>query len=194
MVGTGVPTPSNARRSRGFTLVELMSTLAIAAIVLTQLVPPFQGLVQDSRRAARVNALLTGLSQARAKSIYSGHNVILCPSTDGVICAKTPRWDQGWIVYLDRNADGTRTPDETVLRHQQPMQGGAILTSKARTRITFRSAGTRLNPGSSAGSNATFTFCDPRGPEHIAAVILSNTGRPRTVNPAPAAIAARCSK
>lgn len=102
------------------------------------------------------------------------------------------RWDLGWIAFLDRNANGARDPGDDLLRVEQRSRGGAIITSTARTRITFRSTGTRLNPGSSAGSNTTFTVCDPRGADHTMAVTLSNTGRARTLKPAPPAKAALC--
>lgn len=178
--------------SGGFTLIELVTTLAIAAILVTSVVPSMQSMVNDTRMASRVNTLVSGLAAARAKTIYSGYNVVLCPSLDGKTCWKDMHWQRGWIAFLDRNADGNRDASDEVLRYQQASTGGEILTSKARTRIIFRSLGTRLNPGSSGGSNATFTFCDPRGPEHAVAVVLSNTGRPRTVNPAPSEKAALC--
>lgn len=180
-------------RAGGFTLSELLITLGITGVLVTGVVPTMQRMVSNARMTTRVNAIVTSLAQARAKSIYSGHHVVLCPSTDGEQCRKEVRWDRGWIVFLDRNANRVRDGNEQLLRYEQAKAGGEILTSKARTRITFRSTGTRLNPGSSAGSNATFTFCDPRGPAHAVAVSLSNTGRPRLIKPAPAAKAALCS-
>lgn len=188
----GFTLPTGKHHGNGFTLIELVITLAVVTILITSVAPSMAGLINDTRMATRVNVLVTTLAQARAKSVFSGHNAVICPSTDGIGCNRSFHWESGWITFLDENADGAPDPDEQRLNHQQATRGGAILTTAARTRITFRSSGTRLNPGSSAGSNTTFTFCDPRGPEHAVAVVLSNTGRPRIVDPAEPRHAARC--
>ncbi len=100
----------------GFTLIELMVTLAVAAILLTGVVPMFENVINDTRTTSRANAIVGGLGFARATSVYSGKNVVLCPSTDGQHCWRSMHWDRGWIAFLDRNANGVRDTADDLLR------------------------------------------------------------------------------
>lgn len=160
-------------RHRGFTLAELVFTLAIAAGLLGWGVPAFLDASRDAERTREVNQLVQAVHLARNEAIKRNAVVSLCPSTDGERCAPggTP-WQEGWIVFLngDRDAPAVRDPDEELLQVYAPWASGAVFANRGT--LSFR-------PYGQMGVTARFTFCDRRGPRAARAVIISQTGRPR---------------
>jgi type IV fimbrial biogenesis protein FimT len=108
---------------RGFTLVELMLALVVAAILLSVAIPSFTGIVRDNRMASAVNALSGAIHLARTEAIRRNTRVTLCKSNDGSSCANNGSWEQGWIVFAEDgntagNTYGARDANETILRIQ----------------------------------------------------------------------------
>src|SRR5580693_2093144 len=92
----------------GFTMVELLMTIAIAAIVAMIAIPSFQYITNSNRVAAEVNGLLGDLQFARAEAINTGQDVTVCLSAGGQTCDTTANtWQTGWIVYLNPTGTGT---------------------------------------------------------------------------------------
>jgi len=160
--------------ARGFTLVELMSTLAVGAVLVGTAVPGFHGLVAKSHMAGEVNDLVSHLYLARSEAVKRFSPAVLCPSSNGSDCLNQPEWHHGYILFADENNDGQRDADETLLKvHQGATSGLTALSSVYRKRVIYRPN------GMSGGANLTVTFCDPNGATSPKAVIVSNTGRPR---------------
>lgn len=160
-------------RHQGFTLAELVFTLAIATGLLGWGVPTFLEVRRDVERTREVNQLVHSVHLARNEAIKRNGVVSLCPSTDGEACAPagTP-WHEGWIVFVngDRDSPAARDPGEQLLQVQAPWVAGSVLANRAT--LSFR-------PYGQTGVTASFTFCDARGPRAARAVIISQTGRPR---------------
>ena len=160
-------------RQRGFSLPELVFTVAIAAGLLGFGIPTFRDLGRDSARTREVNQLVHAVHLARSEAIKRNGVVSLCPSTDGDRCAAAgTSWDSGWIVFvnLDRDSPAVREDGESLLRAYARWDAGSIQANRAT--LSFR-------PFGQSGVTATFTFCDPRGAAAARAVIISQTGRPR---------------
>ncbi len=88
------------RRSGGFTLVELMVTILIVAVLAAIALPSFRNVIQRNRVAAASNDLLASLSYARNTAITRGQLVSMCPSADGSSCTSAGQaFEPGWIVY-----------------------------------------------------------------------------------------------
>lgn len=175
-------------RYAGFTLIELLIGLAIAAILFGVALPAFSSGVAAARASDARSALLASLMTASHKGALTGTRAVLCPSTDGQTCVVgSPDWSQGWIVFLDRNANRERGADETLV-HQQPalLDGVRLRSTTGRTRIVFQSN------GGNAGSNVTFTLCDGRGPAKAQSLVMNNAGRLREAEPNPTHVAATC--
>jgi len=86
-------------RSAGFTMIELMMTIAIATIVMTLAIPSFRYVTNSNRIASEINGLLGDLQFARAEAIKEGQPVTVCVSTDSATCsANNTAWQSGWIV------------------------------------------------------------------------------------------------
>lgn len=83
---------------RGFTLIELMVTIAILAVLLGVGVPSFRSMIESSRLSAVSNDLLTGLQFARSEAIKRGILVVLCSTNDQDSCSTNPKWSSGWVA------------------------------------------------------------------------------------------------
>lgn len=156
---------------RGLTLIELLIVVAVAAVLYGVAVPALSGGLEAARGADARSALLSSLMAASNRAALTGTRGVLCPSFDGHICADSPDWSRGWLVFLDANASREYETGETLLRIQPALEGRVRLRSTVgRTRIVFQ------GNGGNAGSNVTFTLCDGRGPAKARALILSNVG------------------
>jgi type IV fimbrial biogenesis protein FimT len=96
-------------RQSGFTMVEMIMTVAVGAILLTVGIPSFRYITNSNRIAAEINGLLGDLQFARSEAIKEGQNVTVCMSKAGLTCDTTGNaWNSGWIVYS--NPTGSTTP------------------------------------------------------------------------------------
>ncbi|MFD2425650.1 GspH/FimT family pseudopilin [Ralstonia solanacearum] len=97
-------------RARGFTLVELVVTIAIVAILVTLAAPSFRSTIQSARTSIEVNSLVNDLQFARSEAIKRGQPVSICVSSDGATClansSSNNKWQVGWIVFNDVNGSG----------------------------------------------------------------------------------------
>ena len=160
------------RGSQGVTLLELIVTIGIVAILSAIAAPSFANFRHDSQRATAVNGFLHGVFLARSESIKRGQVVTLCKSRDGVSCAANAQWHDGWIVFVntDRDELPVRDEDEDIIFVNGGWDGGTITSNRAA--YSFR-------PYRQGVVNGTIVFCDPRGSAHARAIIVSHTGRPR---------------
>ena len=113
---------STRLRQHGFTLLEILVTLAIVAIVAALAVPSMSGVLGKSELSATSNRLVYSLQSARSEAIKRVTPVSLCPSADpdaaDPVCGGT--YTQGWIVFVDVNGNGARNgaADEIILRNE----------------------------------------------------------------------------
>ncbi|MGQ4661278.1 GspH/FimT family pseudopilin [Lysobacter sp. F6437] len=108
---------SASRTIRGFTLVELMITIAVMAIGLALAYPSFSSVFRSNRVATRTNTLIASLNLARTEAIRSNRGAGVCSSADGSSC-NGANWDAGWLVFTDMDADGQMDADaDTVVRY-----------------------------------------------------------------------------
>jgi len=159
--------------SRGLTLIELMSSIAIVAI-LVAVGFPFVGHFYTSQRiTSQVNILSAGLALTRSAAIKRNQHVVLCKSPDGSHCQRTgASWQEGWLVFVDMDHDRKRGQAERILYINGPFAEGLTLKYAAfgsRHYVAYR-------PSGFTRTNGTFTLCDPRYPESAK---VMKTGRVR---------------
>ena len=167
---------------RGVTLLELIVTLAIVAIVATLGVPGFQQMLRNNRLSTQTNEFLAALSLARSEAIKRGVRVSLCKSADGANCITSGGYQQGWIVFVDSsNPPGATTPTvdagEVVLRVYAALPGRLALTgnSTVQSYVSYVAGGMSqlLSGGFQAG---TLTLCAT--PE-ARLIVINSMGRAR---------------
>ncbi len=125
----------------GFTLIELMVTLLVAALILTVAVPDFRSMMQRNRVAAAANAIVGALAYARSAAVNRGVNVTVCPSTTGTGCTSGAGFQQGWIVFTDAGTPGVVDGSDQVLRVGDPPAVTVVSSGFSNAYITFSSAG-----------------------------------------------------
>lgn len=96
------------RRMTGFTVVELMITLVIGAILLAIAIPNFTSMVQASRAQSMADDFASALNFTRTESLKLGTRVTICASSDGSSC--TGAWNEGWIIFQDYAATDKDAP------------------------------------------------------------------------------------
>ncbi|PZO64926.1 MAG: pre-pilin like leader sequence [Pseudoxanthomonas suwonensis] len=102
------------RKTRGFTLVELMVTVLVLAIAVGLAWPSYQNVIRSNRITSTNNEFITLISYARTESIRNSRGSGLCLSQDGTQC--DGGFADGWIVWPDLNANRTKDADEQALR------------------------------------------------------------------------------
>jgi type IV fimbrial biogenesis protein FimT len=159
---------------KGFTIVELLVVFSIAALLVTVAVPSMNYLVSSNRLIASINALVSNLQFARSEAVKRSSIITLCISSTGAQCVNSGDWEQGWIVFIDADADGSVDAGvDTILRVQSAMRGNITIRGDANVtnRISFN------NRGFATGFNGTVTFCNEYGATEARGIVTSNLGR-----------------
>jgi type IV fimbrial biogenesis protein FimT len=142
------------RNSSGFTITELVVTMAIAGILATVAVPSFNSLVAGQRARTYASELYATLVRTRSEAIGRNANITLSPKSSG--------WSTGWQI-LDPNGN---------LLEDRGVATGVNVTGP--TGVTYRPSG-RLQ----AGTSATFLITTTSGSStHSQCVSVDLSGRP----------------
>ena len=169
----------SGRRSRsaqlGVTLVEVMMTTAISAILLGVGVPSFVDHVQATRTRSEAQELRALLNRARAEAVRRNVPVLVCPSHDGASCLSLPSaasWSGTKIACYD--ADGNGACDESTADAPNPIQ--VRQAAEASIRLAGPDAVVRFNGHGTAASRASFTLSTSAGGSAPSTIELAAIG------------------
>ncbi|MGC1547762.1 MAG: GspH/FimT family pseudopilin [Rhodanobacter sp.] len=156
----------NHSRIQGFTLIELVVTLVVLAILLAIALPSFTTAINNNHVASASNTLLADISYARTEAIDRGTDVSICPSSTGQTCTGGTAYDTGWLVYTYTagNAVVSTAYDNTsatnvVLRYTTAQRGVSIQTESTVPIISFGPQG-EMKPDTTESS---FVTCSTSG-------------------------------
>lgn len=165
--------------SGGFTIIELMVTIAVVSVLLGLAVPAFNDLIRNNRLSEQANAIVGALNYARAETAVRGTPVSVCAANASrnacVAAAETATtWANGWIIFTDRTGDlGVIDGDDTVLQ-----TGAAPGMAYA---VTNTASFVRFGVGAAPATERTFTIaptttglCNATGRRRVT---VSMTGR-----------------
>lgn len=134
---------SSGSAVRGFTLLELMTAVAVASILLGLGIPAFNNMIRDSQIAAESGNLQTTMTLARSEALKRGIRVSVCPpeTMDAEDCDPAGDWTKGWIMFTDDFGNpGVIDPSDVVLQvWPAPATGTNIGT--AMKAVTFNRSG-----------------------------------------------------
>jgi len=156
----------------GFSLLELLLTVTLAAVVLAAAIPSFDALIARQRQAAEIGALFHAIHLARKESMTRRRVVSLCPSTNGRECEPGRDWSAGWILF--ENADRDEPP---AIDAGEPVL--AVHRVDPRVRLTANRRGFTLRSTVLRATNGTLVACDAADRIPPKALVVSWTGRPR---------------
>jgi type IV fimbrial biogenesis protein FimT len=184
---------TNKQRVRGFTLIELMVTLAIAAVLLLVAIPSMTAFKRNAELTSATNTLLASINAARGEAMKRGTNAMVVP-------ANGSDWNTGWIVFVYKFGTARATAYtydatyDTIISSQAPLPGyiniaGNGTAGNSTPYIMFDASGfAKVKPGDSLG-NLTFSFnrTDVTGTElavQTRRIKIARTGRTRVCTPA----------
>ena len=152
------------KKQYGFTLIEMMITILIMAIMVSFAVPSFNNMIEKNQSLTTANDLLADIQLARSEAIKQDTLVSVCPSNDGATCSGS--WTDGWIVTL------TNAPNTVFAVREKPANNMTITaTGGLGAGLTFRGTGRRVVP-------ADETITIKKGNHWEYEVSVSLTGRP----------------
>ena len=172
---------------KGFTLIELMIGIALAAIIVSMAAPSFNSAMKNNKIVAETNELIADINFARSEAVKRSTPVVLCrsasPSHTTPTCSgNASNWSSGWLVFADTDADNDYDSAKDILiRIGNPSDKSVTIKSNntADQELVYNPDGTTKT----AGNVAVFAICDDRGKNQGRQVQVSATGRPRLVAP-----------
>lgn len=125
-------------RQHGVTLLEMMVTLAIAAILLMAVAPNVQSILTKNKVSAEINEVSGILQFARYTAIDEQTTAVVCPSSDFTNCSND--WNAAKMVFIDANANGARDSAEMLLLTSQPISSTNTMSASENS-IRFLDSG-----------------------------------------------------
>ena len=174
-------------RSAGFTLIELVVTIAIAAVLAALAVPSFIQYQRNSELTSLTNSLLAAVNAAKGEAMKTGRNAFVIPKGSG--------WNSGWIVYVDMNRDNSYTEGTDIaVQTQDALKGyfsitGNSIAAGASPYVKFDNSGYSVDTSAAAAPVAlSLTIARTDVPstsalEETRRVVVARTGRVRTCKP-----------
>lgn len=140
---------------RGFSLIELMITIALAGILMAVAAPSMQKMFKTNRVQTEASSFVGDLMLARTEAVKRGQNVSVCVSSDGLNCLAANTWNSGWIVFSDSAAacSGASSTNPAIKVRKAFSGTDTFAASVAKTCVTFNREGFTSNLGT-----ATVTF------------------------------------
>lgn len=172
---------------KGFTLIELMVTVALVAVLMAVAVPSMTTFQRNAQLTSFSNTLLSAINAARGEAMKRGQPAMVVP-TDG------SNWSSGWVVFvdLDRSQTYSETTDFTVLKREAPPSYLAITVtgtaSASPPYIMFDASGYAKNKAGGFPGNQSFNIkrSDATGIDEFAQtrrIKIASTGRVRVCTP-----------
>ncbi|WP_188150227.1 GspH/FimT family pseudopilin [Teredinibacter waterburyi] len=164
-------------QTRGFTLLDILLSISILALVLGLGVPSLTEILNTHKKKTSLSSILHMMNFARQTAIDTRENITLCPSTDLINCSRD--WRNPVIVFLDKDANREISEEDTLLRVRDVIDTSQQLTMRSsanRQYVQFQA------DGSTRGQNGSFYLCQTHGEsagETKARIIFYHTGRSR---------------
>lgn len=129
----------------GFTLLEVLVTMALFAIIIGFAVPNFSKTFQSVNLNTVTADLGAALKFSRSEAIRRSGGITICasvaPSVDKPECSGQQSWSNGWIVLHDLDGDGKVGPKDSVLRRYSQITSAQLILSVDNSEIRYLASG-----------------------------------------------------
>ncbi|WP_422446855.1 GspH/FimT family pseudopilin [Endozoicomonas sp. ALB091] len=164
----------NPSKVMGVSLIELLVSLSIAAILIAASAPSMKTLIVNNRIDNVADELYGSLMLARSEAVKRQRTVSLCSTVDDLTCDESNAgWHHGWLIFTDERDDGLLNDSDQVIRR---VTGQSELISI----LWNRGYSLRFNSRGQTRQAGTFQVCDQDSNSDAKAIIISMTGRLRT--------------
>jgi len=159
----------------GFSLLELLISLVILSALLGIAIPDYKDLTESISGDVTLRKLASAIQLSKSTAITNGTTVTLCRSTDGLACGG--HWQDGVIIFTDRNRDRVINEDDRLVRHITFPEGNGHISFRA---FQNKQALQLTSQGTTAYQNGNFTYCPFSGNQLFARqLIVNRTARMR---------------
>lgn len=165
------------KKNSGFTLLELIITLTLISIVTAFAIPSMTSFTKNDRLVTNINSMVGHLAYARSEAVKRSQQVSMCVSNNTDTPAPSctgGNWEDGWIVYIDADANNSFDAAEEVIKAHGPFTGNNA--------VTINNVGTQViydNRGYLASNTGSLLLCDDRNGPHGKTINFNMTGRVR---------------
>ncbi len=163
----------------GFTIIELLTSLTVVALLLGIAFPAFNDLRQQQDSTSAVNQLITSVQFARSAAIALHSTVTLCPTSEKnrYVCGKRNQWHVGALAFLDLNSSGKVDGDESLIKRFPALKKGSKTYWRSFRNRSYLQINSR---GLTNWQNGNILYCPPGGdPRFARQLIINVTGRVR---------------
>lgn len=154
-----------------------MIAVGLTGLLLSLAVPALDQFTTSARSTSAVNDFVSSMHVARSTAVTTNFRTTVCASAGGANC-EAVSWEQGWIVFTDRDSDQTVDNGETIVATSEGIDGLSIQSGEFGQFLMYRPNG-RVMTSSANGNSGQFTVCDNRGSEYAKVLIVDLSGRPR---------------
>ena len=145
-------------RSLGFTLVELMVTVSVLAVILGLAAPSFGALLASNRTSTVTNDLIGSLNLARSEAVRRAQPATLAASGSGA-----SGYSSGWTVFADADGDGAPQSASNDADGRTLRQAGPFSATTTITRVTRSASPAPYTYTTSTGGNLAYLVFTARG-------------------------------
>jgi type IV fimbrial biogenesis protein FimT len=160
---------------RGYTFIELLITLIIAALLAMTAIPAWNSLIGASRATGTINSFASTLATARSAAISFRSRIRACPGQE-TRCGARNTWNEGTLVFHDTDDDRIIDAGETLITSLPGFDHGQLSWRSFRNRSDLLF----VPGGFTDWLNGSFLYCAHDGhPEHARMLIINAAGRIR---------------
>jgi type IV fimbrial biogenesis protein FimT len=165
----------------GFSQIELLTVLALLVLIPALATPAISGIVNSTRVHSGAEAIFNSLLLARSEAARRNDKVVVCKSANGVVCASSGDWNQGWIVFHDQNNNGSVDAGEAIVYREPALSERIRLLGNGPVSnyVSYGPHG-KTTLVSGAFQAGTITACVvSKGKTDARQVVINSSGRPR---------------